>query len=57
MKYDREEMRIKMRDALRALGLDLPDELPNWEVVVKNEDGKIVKRWRMGEGEKAEKYD
>ena len=50
--YDREEMRKKLRDMLRSIGIDVPDQLPNWEIVVEDENGNIIKRRRIGESEK-----
>lgn len=46
--YDREKVRGKLRDMLRNMGLEVPDELPDWEIIVQDENGKVVKRRRLG---------
>ena len=47
--YDREKMRGKLRDMLRSMGIDVPEELPDWEIIVQDENGNVVERRRMGQ--------
>lgn len=41
--YDSKKTREKLRDLLRSLGVDIPDELPDMYVEVVDEKGNIIK--------------
>lgn len=55
--YDREATRAKLRDMLRSMGIDVPDELPDREIVVEDENGKVISRRRMGQATQQEQKD
>lgn len=42
--YDKEKTRENMRELLRKMGFDVPDEIPNIEIIVQDEKGNIIKR-------------
>lgn len=47
--YDREKVRGKLRDMLRGMEIDVPDELPDHEIIVQDENGKVIERRRLGQ--------
>lgn len=50
--YDREAMRARIRDMLRDAGIDVPDKLPEYEIILQDKNGHVLKRRKMGEAEK-----
>ena len=48
-KYDREEMRDKLRNMFMNMGIDVPEDLEPRRVVVHGEHGEIIEDRVLGE--------
>lgn len=44
----RAERRVALRDMLRSLGFDTPDEVVPRQIVVEDDDGNVVKSYWIG---------